>query len=192
MDKFDKQKKDVLARIDKSVKGSVDKEIKPLVELINSLPDYFTTSSCSGRILLIEISPSGRKDEANWLFLKHSKVNFKEIKKGLEKISSKQVWLRQESMIIHICCRELEAAKKMLLLCHDGGLKRAGIIAIGKKKIMVEAFGTDRLDTVVALGGKVVVDDNYLKILVREANLKMEQNSIKIGKLYQKIKDIKK
>lgn len=37
---------------DKSRKGSVDDRIKDLVCLINSTDDFFTTSTCSGRIIL--------------------------------------------------------------------------------------------------------------------------------------------
>ncbi len=35
--KFEKEKKDCLSKIDKSKKGSIDKKIKKLVELINLL-----------------------------------------------------------------------------------------------------------------------------------------------------------
>lgn len=37
---------------DLSRKGSVDQPIVELVDYINSLDNYYTTSSCSGRILL--------------------------------------------------------------------------------------------------------------------------------------------
>jgi tRNA(Phe) wybutosine-synthesizing methylase Tyw3 len=40
--------------IDKSPKGSVDERIRPLVDLINSHPDYITLSSCSGRVALFD------------------------------------------------------------------------------------------------------------------------------------------
>ena len=51
---FEKQKKDVLSKIDKSKKGSVDEGIKAVLDILNSKPAYFTTSSCSGRIVIIE------------------------------------------------------------------------------------------------------------------------------------------
>ena len=39
---------------DRSPKGSVDERIRPLVDLINSHPDYVTLSSCSGRVALFD------------------------------------------------------------------------------------------------------------------------------------------
>lgn len=49
-DEFEKQKHRSLSQVDLSKKGSIDEQIVDLVRHINSLPDYFTTSSCSGRI----------------------------------------------------------------------------------------------------------------------------------------------
>ncbi|KEP67670.1 UNVERIFIED_CONTAM: hypothetical protein HHA_227400 [Hammondia hammondi] len=40
-------------RRDKSKKGSVDEEIRPLLDAINKLKNFYTSSSCAGRILLV-------------------------------------------------------------------------------------------------------------------------------------------
>ena len=186
---FDRQKQQVLSRIDKSKKGSIDKAIKGLVDIINSHPDYYTSSSCSGRISITEVT--GKKPEYNWLFLTHNKASIKEIRQVLETLSKKKIWLKHEPMILHICCRNLESAKKMLYICHEAGLKRAGIITFGKK-IMIETFGTDKMDVPISEKGDLLIDDNYLKILVKEANVMHEKNLSRIDRLYNKIKSIKK
>ncbi|CBZ54144.1 conserved hypothetical protein [Neospora caninum Liverpool] len=54
-------------RRDKSKKGSVDEEIRPLLDAVNSLKNFYTASSCAGRVLLVgtpfpnssSLSPSG-------------------------------------------------------------------------------------------------------------------------------------
>lgn len=51
-DVFDKQKAQSLEGIDHSKKGSFDAPIHDLIVLINTNNDFFTTSSCSGRILI--------------------------------------------------------------------------------------------------------------------------------------------
>ena len=48
---FDSTKKDILNKKDKSNIGFIDGKISKLCNLINSKEDYFTTSSCSGRII---------------------------------------------------------------------------------------------------------------------------------------------
>ncbi len=53
MKSFVQQKKSTLSKLDKSSKGDWDKKIVNLCEKINSLENFYTTSSCSGRIVLI-------------------------------------------------------------------------------------------------------------------------------------------
>lgn len=47
---FSSQKASALEKVDLSRKGSVDDAITPMVKLLNSTDEYYTTSSCSGRI----------------------------------------------------------------------------------------------------------------------------------------------
>lgn len=54
MDKFKKRKEAILNGVDLSRKGSIDASIVHLVQLINDQEQCVTTSSCSGRICLVE------------------------------------------------------------------------------------------------------------------------------------------
>lgn len=51
---FRQWKKQSLNKLDHSKKGTVDEDIQHVVSLLNSREEYFTTSSCSGRIVLID------------------------------------------------------------------------------------------------------------------------------------------
>ena len=82
---FKKLKKDFLSKKDKSKAGKIDKDIKKLVDMINSFSNYYTTSSCSGRIILLTIPKSGKKNEVKWLFTSHNKINFNDLKLTLKK-----------------------------------------------------------------------------------------------------------
>ncbi len=188
--KFEKEKKDCLSKIDKSKKGSIDKKIKKLVELINLLKDYYTTSSCSGRILLIKRPKSGKKCDVGFLFESHNKVSFEEIKVCLKNIPEQDLWFRQESMILHVACRTIENAQKILDISSMAGFKHSGIITT-RKKIVVEIIGSEQFDTIIAKHGKLFVGDEYLRLLVNEANKKLGINSRKIKKFYDLIKSLK-
>ena len=50
---FQKQKDSSLSGIDNSRKGNIDAPISDLVTYINCSEDFFTTSSCSGRVSVI-------------------------------------------------------------------------------------------------------------------------------------------
>jgi len=182
---FDIDKKNILAKSDKSKKGSIDKKILGLVNKINSLDDYYTSSSCSGRIMLIKRTDNGKKNEAEWLFVSHETIKFSDLKDALLNLPEEDVWFRQESMILHVCCRTIGDAEKMLEFASEAGFKRAGIAA-AKKKIMVEILGTEFIDTIIAKKGKLLVDNNYLKILVEYANKKLTRGHERINK-FEKI-----
>ncbi len=87
---FDKRKQIQLNKKDRSIKQQIDKEIRPLIDLINSKKDFFTTSSCSGRIMLLDIQNPQRKDSTKWIYTTHGKANFRDVKDSLktQKIST--------------------------------------------------------------------------------------------------------
>ena len=58
---FEEQKKRALERLRI---GGADEEVKGILEKINRRDGFFTTSSCSGRIVLIWLPEIGAKKEA--------------------------------------------------------------------------------------------------------------------------------
>ena len=45
----------------------IDEDIKNILKIINSNDNYFTSSSCSGRTVIIELPSLGNKKEAKFL-----------------------------------------------------------------------------------------------------------------------------
>jgi len=184
---FLEQKRIALSKIDKSKKGEIDADIKLLIGLINSKQHYYTTSSCSGRIVLLKRGSEKRQD-CEWLLVKHEEVRFEEVKKALEKPPEEDVWLRMEPMILHVCCRTLDDAASFLDLCKKC-FKRTGIISM-KKKILIEIIGTEFMDTIIARDGKMLITDDYLEILVDEANKKLVRSKRYIDRFTDLIQNI--
>jgi tRNA wybutosine-synthesizing protein 3 len=176
---FEKEKNDFLMKIDKSKKGSIDKDIRKAVDIINSMPDFYTKSSCSGRIIVME-KRSDKKQDVRWLFTKHNPATLAEIKKILRKLPPEDIWFKEEPAILHVCCRDIAGAKDFLNLSKTV-FKRTGIIGI-RNYITIEIIGTEMLDTIIARKGKLAISEEYLRILVLEANKKMKRNKIKIQK----------
>lgn len=185
---FEQSKKDTLNRLDKSKKGQVDRSILELVNKINSLDDYYTTSSCSGRILLIYIPEEFKKQNVEWIFSSHDKVDIQEIKNDLEE-SKKDLWFRQEGAILHIVCKNLQAASKMLELAKHTGFKRSGIMSINNK-IILELISTELIYLPIKKDNEILVDDKYLKLLIDEANAKMKRTKEKIKRFTSSLKQL--
>lgn len=188
---FEKYKKDFLNKKDKSAKSSIDEDVIDLIESINQKEIYYTTSSCSGRIEIFE--ETGERS-VNKLFASHNLVKFNQ--DFLEKIerlikkSKNKVWLKQESLILHVCCKTTEDAFDLLKIARSLGLKRSGIIS-KNKKIIVEIINPEHLLTIIGENGALIADKNYFEKLVDEANEKLKRNKEKIKKLYTLISNNK-
>lgn len=182
MNLFQKRKKDVLSKMDKSFIGKWDEKIVSLCDKINSLENYYTTSSCSGRILLM--IDQEKKGENLFVFVSHDKIDFDKLKDELNSAigKDKNVKFKVEPCILHIACESLEDAEKMQEIGKNSGWKNSGIIGL-KNNFIVELNGTERLEFPVIRNKKILVNDEFLKIVVDEANRKLEKSWVRIEKL---------
>ncbi len=183
--KFEDMKKKQLLKIDKSNIGKLDPKIKILCERLNKRKEYYTTSSCAGRIILIK--SLDEKAENVFLFRTHKKIKFEELKKALDQVDYKGlVEFKQTTCILHVVCACLEDAQKLVDKAKFVGWKRSGIIASGKR-FVVELISTENIEFPIMNKRKVLVDDDFLKLIVKQANNKLERVWDKIGRLEREI-----
>jgi len=199
-DNFQKSKKDILSRKDKSSRQHLDKKIIKLCEKINKLPDYYTTSSCAGRVVLI--IDSDKKKTGLFIKKYHDLISFEELKKDLEKIKNKKtINFKQEPCILHVACKTLRDAQELYDKAKLAGWKKSGIIASGKR-FMVELCSTEKLEFPIVNKGKILVypenykfsgsetlgtqkvpGDDFLKLIVKKSNENLKKGWRKIEKL---------
>lgn len=181
---FELEKKKQLGMKDNSNIGEWDSKIKKLCEKINKNDKYYTTSSCAGRVVLIKYAE--KKQEGLFLFRTHLKIKFEQLKQELNKVSRDNkkdlIYFRQEPCILHVVCKTLEDAQVLLDKAKLAGWKNSGIMA-SSKRIVLEMRSTEHIELPIILNGEIIVDDSYLKILVEEANKKLERTWGKIEKL---------
>lgn len=181
-DRFLQRKTAVLSKLDKSSIGKWDKKIKKLCDKINNLQDFYTTSSCSGRVILMIQQDKKEND----LFLKvwHDKISFNELKKAFGDISKTKniIKFKLEPPIIHIACRDIKKATEMLEKAKYIGFKRSSILTCDRN-IIVELNSSERLEFPVIDKGKILVSDEFLKLIVKISNEKLESAWNKIEKL---------
>ena len=151
---FEAEKRRALERLDKE---GADDDIAGLIELLNGFDDYFTPSSCSGRVILISIPEVGAKEEAEFIAKWHRKVSKEEVLKamGMWKDADGELWLMSQSPILHVSCASIEKAKQLLNLAIASGFKYSGIKSITMKRVMVEIMSTERMDVPVGKGGVI-------------------------------------
>ncbi len=190
MEYFDRSKRSVLEKLfkpDKSRKGDVDELAVPVINALNEKTDFYTTSSCSGRICLFYESSSGKKYDSGWLFVKHGVVSLRELWEPLKNLPNETIWFRCEAPIFHVACRDLKSANRLLDVCRSLGFKRSGIIGNGRRKL-VEIVFNDKMDVPVASRGALFVDEKFLSFLVVKANEKFRKNMVLLKKFEKEIK----
>lgn len=184
MDTFTQRKESILLKDDKSNKKSWDSKIQVLCDALNETIDYYTTSSCSGKSVLIEEKTG--KDGSYYLWTSHELITVEELKKALFEVKDGVVKFKSESPILHVGCRTLGFSQLLVNNAKKAGFKRSGIMTTSDK-YMVEISSSEKLELPIVKNGKVLVDDEFLSELVNQSNLRRQNGWKKIGALTELI-----
>ena len=175
------KKQKQLSKFDKSSIGSWDPKIKGLCNKLNKKNEYYTTSSCAGRVVLLKGGIDKIKNA--FLYRTHKKITLKEIITKLKKINySELVEFQQTPCILHVACTDIESAQELVTKAKMSGWKHSGIMST-KKRVMVELHSTEKLDFPIMEKGKILVNHEFLKIVVKQANIRLERVWEKIKRL---------
>ncbi|MFA6974250.1 MAG: tRNA wybutosine-synthesizing 3 family protein [Parcubacteria group bacterium] len=187
--KFANRKNDVLEKKDKSFIGEWDEPIKELCDEINTLQDYYTTSSCSGRILLM--IDQDKKAPGLFLNVWHHKISVEELKKALAEALKcrKNIKFKMEACALHIACKRIEEAERIYTLGKNSSWKKSGIIS-AEDNFVVELNSSEKLEFPIVQKGKILVDDEFLKIIVEDSNNKLERGWQRIKKLKENMREL--
>ncbi|XP_033261867.2 tRNA wybutosine-synthesizing protein 3 homolog isoform X2 [Orcinus orca] len=159
---FRRWKAQCLSKADLSRKGSVDEDVVELVQLLNGREQFFTTSSCAGRIILLDRGINGsevQKQNCCWLLVTHKPCVKDDVIVALKKANGDAI-LKFEPLVLHVQCRQLQDAQ---------------ILAVRS---------THGLEVPLTHKGKLMVTEEYINFLIKIANQKMEENKKRIERFY--------
>ncbi|MCD6189016.1 MAG: hypothetical protein J7J97_02290, partial [Thermococcus sp.] len=163
-----------------------------LLNKINSLENYFTTSSCSGRISVMQLPDFGDKLNAIWLGKWHSEVKIEEVLDAINKHDGGMLWFMLHSPILHVAARTLEDAVELLNLAISCGFKHSNIKSISHKKLVVEIRSTERMDVPLGKDGELWVSPEHLEKIIEIADLQLRRAKEKLRRLENEIEKLKK
>lgn len=167
--------------------GLVDKDIIPLLEIINSSETYYTTSSCSGRIVIMQIPEIGNKEECVFLGKWHRETGYDEIVDSIKNYKNGYLFLMVQSAIIHIVAINLDSATALLKIAIESGFKYSSIKSIGNNGVLVEILSTENLNIPLGENGNLMVDEEYIKFSTNMANMTLRRIKQKLQKFERKI-----
>jgi len=189
---FDEQKAKAMEGLRKALaENKVDEDIIPLLEKLNALENYFTTSSCSGRISVMEMPHFGDKVNSVWLGKWHREVSVGEVLEAIERHEKGQLWFLVRSPILHVGARRMEDAVRLLNLAIGLGFKYSNIKSVSHKKLLVEIRSTERMDVPLGEDGELWVSEDYIERIVAIANDQVRRFKGKLKKLEEEIERLK-
>ncbi len=180
-------KEKALASLEKaSVDQKVDEGIVPILNIINGIEGYYTSSSCAGRIVLLQIPQIGDKQGAEFLGIWHRSIKLEEIENAVKKATHGLLWIIAQSPIIHIGAQTNELADSIIKTAVSCGFKNSSIKSPGKK-IMVEICSTERLDAPIGKDGVMFCGEDYLNLLTDISNEVINRSQEKLKRFEKKL-----
>jgi len=183
------RKKHFLERLELEYKiGRVDADIKPLLDVINSFNEYYTTSSCSGRIQITLNRLPGDKQNIITVAKWHREVKVEEVLSvvnELKESATEYSWFSVQPPIFHVVARDVEAALNILNLARHCGFKHSGIQSVKKFRVVVEITGSERIEVPLFLEGVLIVKLEHLPVLVKIANELLLKSKEKMRRLQE-------
>jgi len=191
---FEKRKRRALERL---AERGADADIVAILERINRLENFFTTSSCSGRIVLLKIPHAGSKREAEFFAKWHRPVSAAEVLLALRSMQGRnagysaasgereEIWLIEQPPIIHVACRDLRSAEEMLKVAYASGFKYSNLKSL--KHFVVEILSTERMDVPLCECGRMLCTAEYIEFVVSRANFLLNRAKRKLKRLLENL-----
>ena len=193
---FDVAKRSLLSKlaagIDFSPKGSIDAPVVQLVDFVNELPDFVTTSSCSGRISVFRDENSTKGIQ--WILVVHGAITTEQLRNAVigqdfDTAGKHLVVMKCEGFILHVRCRNLECGRRLHQIAMGCGFRESGLSVGQKMKVQLAirttAYG---LELPIATGNHLLLDDVALAIIVSEANRRLRCNFARTDRLLSAMK----
>ena len=213
MTRFDSEKKSVLEEYAKSLRTQkIDSRVIPVLKLINTHNDYYTTSSCSGRVMLLALEAPGTKNESIILGKWHDRVNKEQFEVCMSAWNKfKFLYFLAQSPIFHVIARDIKSAVRLRNLGVQAGFKYSSIRSVkpikrsknGSKsenkvddeefkdaRFTVELLSTERLNIPIGGDGRIFIDYEYQNFILELANNSLFESNKKVKKLEKILKNL--
>ncbi|KAH8923860.1 hypothetical protein BT69DRAFT_1281088 [Atractiella rhizophila] len=177
---------------DKSPKNSVDERFVPLIDTLNSSPSYFTTSSCSGRLVL---STHSNQKGKGFAFVSHDIIaDASSLAQHLpsydhEEEEVENVDLRYDPPVVHLTADCMTSALKILhASISKAGWKDSGLIpslsfSHDKPVRIALRLAPRHLDIPLIIDGKWMIREDVMDRLVEEGNRRLKEGWDRIQRL---------
>ncbi len=168
---FVDKKKLALKKLQEAIdERKVDFGVLDFINAVNSYEQYYTTSSCAGRFVILTKGSFRGKYSSHFVYKTHTPpINLQKVIEALEKPFEGFCYLNLEPPTFHVACKTLEDAVTLHQLSIDSNIGYSMFKTI-KKSIIVEIRGTGNLSIPIGFNGKIYVTNEYLEQVVNLSN----------------------
>ncbi len=164
--------------------GYVDPDLVDFILMIfNRKNHVFTISSCSGRIVLVDVPYPWMRENSTIVFKKHSVVSLDEILRVISLPTLHRLWLIVSGPIFHFVADSLPAAQLLLNVARSVGFKHSGIISIRRDGIVVELISGTWTSFLLKDRDTLVVSNDGLRNIIEIANEILVQGKSRLQNL---------
>lgn len=150
--------------------GYLDPGAEEVLRMLNTPPLLFTTSSCVGRITVIEGEEHWSRKRARVVYKTHDFITVQELKKVMTRGFS-TLWLKVSGPIVHLRTPRLSCALYVLVVARRHGFKHSGVVSRHPRLgYTFEVMSSLQMIAPLRLRGADIVDESKLDLLVLEAN----------------------
>ena len=186
--KFNYFKKQTLQKLVQHIEqDKVDEKVQVILKLINSHDNYVTTSSCAGRIVLMQLPDVGDKKHAGFLGRWHDPVSFYEIEEAVSRYKRGQLWFIAQSPIFHVAARTTIDADRLLKIGISSSFKHSGY-KTETPKVIVELCSTERMDVPLVKEDHRFLSNDFLEFLTGIGNELLIRSQKKLNRLEQNLR----
>lgn len=149
--------------------GYLDPGAERFLRALNSHPGLWTTSSCTGRITVVEGERHWERGRTRVVYKTHDPITVAELMRVLSR-PFRNLWLKATGPIIHFQTKSLRCAVKLLETARTSGFKHSGIFHATREAITIEVIAPTRVDAPLRVGGLDLHTERGLNLLVAKAN----------------------
>lgn len=173
------------ALLEERLVGYLDPGAEAVLEALNSIPQLETTSSCLGRVTVVEGPwPWERREETRIVLKSHTGVTPGAIALIVARPLD-NLWLKASGPIIHFRVHTRRCAEALLRVAREAGFKHSGAITLAGRPgcCVVEVVSPTEVTVPLKLGGRILLTGQALAEAVSRANGAVGEGRARLNRL---------
>ncbi|ADG90996.1 tRNA(Phe) 7-((3-amino-3-carboxypropyl)-4-demethylwyosine(37)-N(4))-methyltransferase [Thermosphaera aggregans] len=171
--------------------GYLDKDLLPLLIMLNLDARIYTMSSCSGRITLVDGDNPWSREDTAVVFKKHTPLTQDEMASAYRVKVARKLWIIVTGPIIHLSTSQISLALRILEMARKEGYKHSGIMHLSRSKgVLLELSTGIWVSQLLRTVENPVIAEEDLGIIVREYNRILLEGKKRLNRLHSSLKQI--